>query len=161
MHVLVVANRTATSEQLVDALRNRTRAGATSFELVVPPAVPGAAGRAAAKEMLDAALERFETAGLQASGRVGTDTDVVIAVCEAYDARRHDEVVVCTLPSSSSNWTRANVPARIARATDALVHHVVASEPLPPREPAPAPARSSDGVLAPLIALGYGRHRAV
>lgn len=161
VHVLVVANRTATSEELVGILAEHARTRSASFELLVPPAAPGAAGRAAAERTLEEALERFTAAGLKATGRVGTDTDVVIAVCEAYDPRAHDEVIVSTLPASASNWTRGNVPARVARTTDALVHHVVVHEPRPARTPTAPPERASSGVLAPLIALGYGKHRPV
>src|SRR3712207_8962893 len=55
-------------------------------------------------------------------------TDVVIAVLEAYDGRRHDAILVSTLPESLSHWLSCDVPARIARATGAAVEHVARSE---------------------------------
>lgn len=159
-HVLVVANRTASSDELIGALRERAARGPAQFDLVVPPSVCGAQGRAEMERTVEEAVARLREAGLEASGQVGADTDVVIAVTEAYDPRRHDEIVVSTLPAGSSQWLRSNVPGRIARATGALVHHVVVHE---PRVPLPATPRATDheppGLLAPLLALGYGRRQ--
>ena len=158
-HVLVVANRTASSDELIGALRERAARGPAQFDLVVPPSVCGAQGRAEMERTVEEAVARLREAGLEASGQVGADTDVVIAVTEAYDPRRHDEIVVSTLPAGSSHWLTANVPGRIARATGALVHHVVVHEPRPVPAAEPAPKRESPGVLAPLLALGYGARR--
>ena len=159
-HVLVAANRTATSDELVRALRERATRAPAVFDLVVPLSACGADGRAVAQRTVDEALVRLRDAGLEATGRVGSDTDVVIAVAEAYDPRRHDEIVVSTLPAASSQWLRSNVPARIARATGALVHHVVVHEPRPPLPASPRRAeRPSAGMLTPLLALGYGRRQ--
>ena len=159
-HVLVAANRTATSDELIAALRDRAERSPAAFDLVVPPGACGADGKAAAQRTVDEALERLHAAGVEATGQVGCDTDVVVAVAEAYDPRRHDEIVVSTLPAGSSQWLRSNVPGRIARATGALVHHVVVHE---PRVPLPATPRATDheppGLLAPLLALGYGRRQ--
>src|SRR5215207_7684656 len=56
--VLVVANVTASSDELLDALRERSAAGACRFTLVMP-------GTGADRhERLDAALERMREAGL-------------------------------------------------------------------------------------------------
>ncbi len=101
----------------------------------------------------------YAEAGLEADGRVGSSVDPVTAAIEAYDPARHDEIVVSTLPASTSHWLRIDGPSRIARLTGALVRHVVAQEPRPEpsvlhREPAPGP-----GVLAPFVALGFGRPR--
>ncbi len=158
-HVLIVANRTATSDELIDALRERADRAPTAFELVVPLGVCGADGRAATRRTVDEAVERLHAAGLEATGRVGDDTDVVVAVAEAYDPRRHDEIVVSTLPASSSQWLRSNVPGRIARATGALVRHVVAHERRELPASPPAERAPSAGLLTPLLALGYGVRR--
>jgi hypothetical protein len=150
----VLANVTATSRELVDALAARTAAGPLSVTLIVPVS-PSAATRAAAQQTLSQALDALHEAGLEADGQLG-DGDPIVAITEAWDPKRYDEIVVCTLPTSMSKWLQADLPRRIARQTDALVTHVVAQ---PPRE-APhavsvAPAQRR-GVLSPLSPLTWG-----
>jgi len=64
---LVVANVTATSGELIDALKARAPA---SFTLVIP-ATPFGGGREAAVAKLGEALEDLRAAGLEAQGTVG------------------------------------------------------------------------------------------
>src|SRR5947209_7603924 len=87
--VLVVANRTAGSEVLLDALRERAARGPAHFHLVVPSTPHGVSwaadmhsGGDAAEHDLDGALERLHSAGLEADGEVG-DPDPVAAVQDA------------------------------------------------------------------------------
>ena len=155
-NVLVVANRTAASDDLLDALRARAGRTPARFELLVPPSRPGPAGREDARRQVETALARYEEFGLEAEGRVGDDADPVFAVLEAYDPAHHDEIVVSTLPLSVSRWMRIDGPARIGRATNALVWHVVAREPRRTPVPVAVQERQSYGLLAPLVALGYG-----
>jgi hypothetical protein len=158
--VLVIANRTAASPDLLAALGELAERRAVRFELLVPPTVPGPDGRAAARSALDAALERFAEAGLDAVGNVGSVSDPVIAAIEAYDPGRHDEIVVSTLPESASHWLSLDGPARIGRATGALVHHVESREARPAPRTVHVERRRGPGVLAPFVALGYGRREA-
>lgn len=129
--ILVLANKTARSDELFDALQARAARGAIRLDLVVPPEGPGAAARARARQRLDEALARAEEAGWEATGHVG-ECDALSAVVEAYDPRRHDEIVVSTLPPSMSHWLGLDLPRQVARATGALVSHVQ----LPERRPA-------------------------
>lgn len=158
-NVLVVANRTAASPDLIACLRERAERSAARFDLLVPPTAPGEDGRAQARRNLEQGLAALADAGLEASGDVGTDTDPVISVLEGYDPARHDEVVVSTLPASVSHWLMVDAPARIGRATGAFVRHV---EVRPERE-APRAVRverePGPGVLAPFAALGWGARR--
>jgi hypothetical protein len=159
-NVLVIANRTAASPDLLAHLCELAERRATRFELLVPPPIPGAQGRAAAQANLDAALARCEELGLEATGSVATDTDPVVASIEAYDPGHHDEIVVSTLPESASRWLGIDGPHRIERATGALVHHVVSREPRTGPRVVPVQRRRGPGVLAPLVALSYGRREA-
>jgi hypothetical protein len=158
-NVLVVANRTAASPDLIACLRERAERSPARFDLLIPPTAPGEEGRAHARQALDAALAAYAEAGLEAAGDVGTATDPVIATCEAYRPNRHDEIIVSTLPAGASHWLSLDGPARIGRRTGALVRHV---ESRPPR---PAPTVDhiekprSQGVLTPFVALGYGGRR--
>ena len=91
------------------------------------PATPFGGGRAAAVAKLDEALAQLREAGLQAEGIVG-DADPVVAVTDAWDPKRYDEIVVSTLPLRFSKWLHAGLPERIAKLTGAPVSHIV-SEP--------------------------------
>jgi hypothetical protein len=152
--ILVVAKRTADSDELASALGQLAEQRATRFHLVVPAQAPGPAARGEAQEELERALERLRTAGLEVEGEVG-HPDPVDAVHEAWDPQRHDEIVVSTLPGAASRWLQFDVPHRIARVTGAAVRHVLASDRRAPT-PAPAPSHERSGVLSPLTVLTWG-----
>lgn len=120
--LLVIANRTADSDALYDVLVARAAAGPVEVTLVAPASAPGTQAR------VERALERLREAGVPAEGAVG-DEDPIVAVQDAWDPRRFDEVVVATLPTDVSRWLSLDLPRRIRRLTDARVTHVVA--PLP------------------------------
>jgi hypothetical protein len=123
---LVIANRTADSEQLLEALQGRARTGPVAFTLLVPC---GPSGRDAARRRLEEAVSRMRAAGLEVEGSLGGDSDPVVAVHEAWDPSSYDEVIVCTLPTGVSRWLQVDLPHRVAKLTDAPVMHVVAREP--------------------------------
>jgi len=120
--LLVVANRTADSEELFQALKARAEQGKIEVTLLVPQDTHGGQGR-----RLNAALERLHAAGITAEGMLG-DTDPAIAVQECWDPRQFDEVYVATLPVGTSRWLGFDLPHRISKMTDAVVHHVEATE---------------------------------
>ncbi|HET8535863.1 MAG TPA: hypothetical protein VFL73_01670 [Solirubrobacteraceae bacterium] len=120
--LLVVANRTADSEDLLTALRERAARGPIAVTLIVPQDTHGGLG-----ERLTAALSHFHEAGIDAHGMLG-DTDPAVAVLEAWDPGAYDEVMVATLPGASSRWLTMDLPGRIARMVDAPVTHVIARE---------------------------------
>jgi hypothetical protein len=157
--VLVVAHRTAASDDLLAALRGRTELGPARFELLVPPTRPGPDGREQAAKQLEHALARMQEFGLDADGSVGSDDDPVVAVIEAYDPRHHDEVIVSTLPASVSRWLGCDAPARIGRATGALVRHVVSRPQKREVVPVHVEKSSGSGVLSPFVVLGWGSRR--
>jgi hypothetical protein len=153
-HILVVANVTAASDELVEALKQKAAAQPARFTLIVP-ATPFGGGRAAADKALAAACERLRSEGLEADGAVG-NADPIVAVTEAWDPKRHDEIVLSTLPMRFSKWLHAGLPERIEKLTGAPVTQVI-SEPARPEvavEPAPAHEKSTMG---PLSVLAWGR----
>jgi hypothetical protein len=153
--ILVVANVTATSDEVLDALRARAHREPATFTLIVP-ATPFGGGRAAASAKLQEALDRLRAAGLEIDGSVG-DADPFIAVSEAWDPKRHDEIIVSTLPMKFSKWLHAGLPERIAKSTGAPVTHLVSRPPKPVVETAPVPAREDRGVvMGPLSVLAWG-----
>ena len=147
---LVVANVTATSDELLAALKARAPA---SFTLVIP-ATPFAGGRAAAAAKLEEALEQLRAAGLEAEGSVG-NADPILAVTDVWDPKKYDEIVVSTLPMRFSKWLHAGLPDRIARLTDCSVTHIVSEPPKPEHEAAPPPAHPDTG-MGPLSVLAWG-----
>lgn len=133
--LLVVANRTADSDDLFAALRERAERGPIDVTLIVPQDSHGGLG-----ERLTAALSRLHEAGIDAHGMLG-DTDPCVAVLETWDPGHYDEVVVSTLPDASSRWLSMDLPGRIRRIVDAPVSHVYAREGRRPGATRPAPAR--------------------
>jgi GABA permease len=149
-NILVVANVTARSEELLAALRAQAARQHTTFTLIVPAS---GVGRAAAQERLEAALEHLRAAGLEVDGRVGAG-DPIVAVSEAWDPKQHDEIIVSTLPIEVSKWLHAGLPARIGELTGAPVTHVVSR----PREPIEAETARphTKSTMGPLSVLVWG-----
>ena len=153
-HVLVVANVTATSSDLIAAIRERAEKSPIVVTLLMPGKGPGLAGREAVRGRLDAALEVYREAGIEAEGVCG-DANPYDAVAEEWDPRHNDEVIVSTLPGQSSRWMQSDLPARIARLTGAPVTHVVANDMRPEPKTSPAPAHEHSP-LGPLAVLSWG-----
>lgn len=151
-HILVVANVTATSRELVEALKAQAARNPARFTLLVP-ATPFGGGRTAAQQNLEWACTELRGEGLEVDGVVG-DSDPYVAVTEAWDPKRFDEIFVATLPMRMSKWLHAGLPERISRLTGAPVTHVIAEPHVEPQVgPAPAHERAA---LGPLTVLGWG-----
>jgi hypothetical protein len=156
--VLVVANVTATSDELLHELRGRADRQPTSFMLVIPATQFGG-GHMTARAQLDDAVAQMAAAGLEAQGTVG-HPDPIVAVSEAWDPKEYDEIVVSTLPMRLSKWLHAGLPERIERITGAPVVHIVSQPPRPAVETVPAPPHEDRGlVLGPLSVLTWGAHK--
>lgn len=133
--VLVVANRTAASDELLAALRERAASGDVAFTLLVPATPHGIAwagdmhsGAEQAERQMRGAVDRFRDAGLEVEGRVG-DPDAYAALQDViYHAGPYDEVIVSTLPTHLSKWLKLDLPNRVRRHTGLPTTHVLASE---------------------------------
>lgn len=121
-NLLVVANRTAGSDELIEALRRRAEMGAVRCTLLMP-AGPGT--RAEARGRLDEALARMRAAGIEAEGRLGVDSNPLFCIGEVWDPVHYDEILISTFPSGVSHWLNLDLPQRVAKLTDAPVEHVV------------------------------------
>ncbi|MCW3017045.1 MAG: hypothetical protein JWO02_4137 [Solirubrobacterales bacterium] len=155
--VLVLTNRTAVSDDLIAALRDRSAMRPERYEFVIPPTQQDPGARADAAHRLQQIMEKAREAGLEATGGSVGDCDPFTSVFEAYDATRHDEILISTLPASTSHWLQIDLPARVSRTTGALVSHIVAraphaDAPVVHVKPPPRP-----GLLAPFMVLGWGR----
>ena len=134
--LLVVANRTAGSPELHQALLEQLALGSVAITLLVPatwsPDDPHG-GRETAARTLTAALDRLRADGFDAEGSVG-DADPLLAVAQIWDPERFDGVIVSTLPAAVSHWLKLDLPARVERLVRRHVIHIPASE---------APSRAS------------------
>lgn len=153
-HVLVVANVTAASNDLITAIKDRGEKSPIEVTLLMPGQGPGLAGKEAVRGRLDEALAKYREAGIDADGVCG-DANPFDAVAEIWDPRFHDEVIVSTLPGQSSKWIRSDLPHAVARYTGVSVMHVVAHDPedVPQTSPAPVHERAP---LGPLSVLAWG-----
>jgi hypothetical protein len=156
--VLVVASVTASSPELIAALRERADRGSVRATLVMPSSGPGLHARDLAQPNLDQALQAWRDAGLQDVDGIVGDQDPYVAVCEAWDPGRYDEVIVSTLPGGASRWLRSDLPRRLERAIDARVTHVLSTPPRAPVQTEPVPARERPP-LGPLSVLAWGHPR--
>ena len=131
--VLVVANRTADSPELIAALRQRAERQPARFTLLVPAVPRGLAwaadmkaGAGDATVRAEASLRRLRLAGLDLAGAIVGDPDPFAAVGDALHSGEFDEVIVSTLPRGASRWLGLSLPDRLRRATDLPVAHVAA-----------------------------------
>lgn len=134
--VLLVANRTAVGEPLLDAVESRAGEQTVSFHLLVPASPgglhrvvdPEVAGRDEAEAQLERALpELTRRAGSEVTGTVG-DSDPLAAIQDAVNAASYDEIVISTLPRRVSRWLHIDVVSK-ARGLGVPVTHVESEAP--------------------------------
>ena len=133
--VLVVANRTAESPELLEALRVRTVHGPCEFTLLVPSTPHGLAwaantqdsGNEEAEQHRTAFMEELRREGLNvAAAKVG-DPDPLAAIQDECNFGTYDELIVSTLPLKISKWLHIDLPSKAHAATGLPVTHVVGS----------------------------------
>jgi hypothetical protein len=147
-HLLVVANRTVDSPELLDALRQRAQRGRIHVALLAPTMW---SEREEAQQRLATAVTALAASDVPAEGMIG-DADPIVAVQEAWDPGRYDEVVVSTLTEGASRWLQIDLPHRVARLTDCQVRHVaVPMRQVEAHPPAPPPERR--GLLESALSL--------
>ena len=125
---LAVANRTAASPALLEALKSRAdELERHVFIFVVPQ--EGGHGVAArqARARLTQMIDRARAADLICAGMIA-DPDPFNAVMNALQFFRVDDIVISTLPATRSGWLRADLIERVRRATNKPVEHVVATD---------------------------------
>jgi hypothetical protein len=133
--VLVVANRTAESPELLDALRVRAVQGPCEFTLLVPSTPHGLAwaadpdaGHDEAERHRQAFVDELREEGLNVvEAKVG-DPDPLAAICDECNFHTYDELIVSTLPLRISKWLHVDLPRKAGAATGLPVTHVIGSE---------------------------------
>lgn len=130
-NILVLANQTLGGSRLLDAVRTKAQAGGARFFVVVPQNRPrhgnvvyDEAVRDAAQLRVDLALAYMREEGIEGQGEVG-DPDPFNAAMDAIPQNSIGEVIVSTLPLTSSGWLRRDLVERLRDASGLPVEHVV------------------------------------
>ncbi|RHW23694.1 amino acid permease [Nocardioides immobilis] len=136
--VLVLANETVNSGELLDELRRIDAAGSASYYVCVPasPIETGAAVDGplrvrdatveAAQNRLAQTLSTLRSDDLDVDGALG-DYRPLRALANAVDSFRPDQIVIATRPLEDSVWQRYEVVDRARTSYPVPVTHVVAN----------------------------------
>jgi hypothetical protein len=121
--VLIVANRTAATPGLIDAVRHRAASGPCTFTLLVPHTPHGLErlvghedGHAHTEEsemVLELALPLLEDAAAAQVDGVAADVDPLTAIQDAVNLRGYDEIILSTLPARVSRWLKLDLPSKV------------------------------------------------
>ena len=120
--VLVVANKTAATPNLIEAVRERAAKGPSEFTLLVPNATHGLhklvdpedQGQTEAETTIELALPLLEqAAGGPVDAMVGVP-EPLAAIQDAVNLHGFDEVIISTLPTRVSKWLRLDLPHKVA-----------------------------------------------
>jgi hypothetical protein len=128
---LAVANRTASGDELLEALT--AKAGAlegqqrTLFIVVIPQEGGDGHGSRRARTRLKLVLDRLRGNGLNAAGMIG-DPDPFTAITNTLQYFRVDDIVISTFPETKSGWLRADLVERVRRTTGKSVEHVIQAD---------------------------------
>jgi hypothetical protein len=109
--ILVVANRTANTPTLLEAVHERANEGPCTFTLLIP----NEPRKGGADWTLDTARPLLErAAGAPVDGIVG-EADPFEAIRSALNDPGFDEVIISTLPRRVSEWLRRDLPHRVEK----------------------------------------------
>jgi hypothetical protein len=109
--ILVVANRTANTPALLEAVRERANQGPCTFALLIP----NEPRKGGADWTLETAIPLLSRAtGGAVDGMVG-EADPFEAVQSALKEPGFDEVIISTLPKRVSEWLRRDLPHRVEK----------------------------------------------
>ena len=129
---LAVANRTASGDELLEALKEKadkwSEPDRRQLSIVVIPQEGGAGSSVGrARTRLKLVLDRLQVRDMYAAGMVG-DPDPFTAIMNAVQYFRVDDIVISTFPATKSGWLRTDLIDRVKRATGKPVEHVVHSD---------------------------------
>lgn len=120
--VLVIAHKTAATQPLLDAVRERAQRDPCTFTLLVPNPAHGLhkvvdpedQGASQAGGVLEQALPLLsEAAGTPVAGIIG-DADPLAAVHDAINLQGFDEIIISTLSPRLSRWLKLDLPSKVS-----------------------------------------------
>jgi hypothetical protein len=123
-NVLVVANQTVVSDELLDRIRKRAAKGPASFLIVAPQS--DEEPPADADRRLRRALSELRGEGIDAHGQV-VHPDPYTAAKQAVHDESIAEIIVSTFPGEKSGWLRRDLVQRLRKDTGLPVEHVIAT----------------------------------
>jgi hypothetical protein len=131
--VLIVANRTAATPPLIEAVRRRAASGPCTFTLLVPHSSHGLqkliedhhSDNDESQAVLALALPLLEDAAAVEVEGVTSGADPLTAIQDAINLRGFDEIILSTLPVRVSRWLKLDLPSKV-RGLGLPVTHVEA-----------------------------------
>jgi hypothetical protein len=120
--VLVVANKTAATPALIQAVRDRAARGGAQFTLLVPNAAHGLhklidpedQGETEAQTTIELAVPLLEeAAGAPVESMIGVP-EPLAAIQDAINMHGFDELIISTLPQRVSKWLKLDLPSKAA-----------------------------------------------
>jgi hypothetical protein len=120
--ILVVANKTAATPSLLDAVRERAARGPCEFTLLVPNATHGLhkvvdpedQSQNEAETTIELALPLLEDAsGGPVDAMIGVP-EPLAAIQDAVNLHGFDELIISTLPTRVSKWLKLDLPHKAA-----------------------------------------------
>jgi hypothetical protein len=120
--VLVVANKTAATPALLDAVRERAARGGCEFTLLVPNAAHGLhtvvdpedQSESEAAATIELAIPLLEdAAGARVESMIGCP-EPLAAIQDAINLHGFDELIISTLPTRVSKWLKLDLPSKAA-----------------------------------------------
>jgi hypothetical protein len=109
--ILVVANRTASTPVLLEAVRERAQEGPCTFALLIP----NEPRKGATDWTLETAIPSLERAAGGPVEGIAGEADPFEAVESALRDPGFDEVIISTLPKRVSEWLRRDLPHRVEK----------------------------------------------
>ena len=107
--VLIVANRTASTPRLIEAVRRRAQASPCEFALLIPDVTD----RKAADWTLETAQRLLRPAARSSVEALVGGPDPFESVQEAVQQGNFDEIIISTLPKRLSKWLRRDLIGRV------------------------------------------------
>jgi hypothetical protein len=120
--ILVVANKTAATPSLIDAVRERAARGPCQFTLLVPNTTHGLhkvvdpedQSQSEAEAVIELAVPLLEdAAGGEVDAMIGVP-EPLAAIQDAVNLHGFDELIISTLPTRVSKWLKLDLPHKAA-----------------------------------------------
>jgi len=125
-NILVVANQTVLSDELMARIRARAAEGGASFLIVSPQDDREGDDESAADLRMRQALTELRGEGIDVHGMI-VHPDPFTAVRQMTHDERIDEIIVSTFPGERSGWLRRDLVGRLRKETGLPIEHIIST----------------------------------